>query len=714
MSPKHDTIFILDIGTRKVAGVVVKQHKQGLKVLAACVHEHPDRAMLGGQVHRVEAVAKVVSQVKAVLEAELGITLTEAAVAAAGRALLTESAEQKRYFPARTEITREDVLALELSAARAAQTALHSQGNKHQLHCVGFSTIRFRLDNEVLDDLVGHQGQEMSVEVLATFLPRQVVDSLMAVLRRANLAARSLTLEPIAAIEATIPNDLRRMNIALVDVGAGTSDIAITRNGSVFAYAMVTHAGDEITERLCEHYLLEFNEAEKVKRALETAGDARLGFTTILGQKMNVSAAEIRQNLQPDVKKLAKAIADTIIKLNGAVPRAVVMVGGGSATPGLGPSVAEALKLDPSRVGCRGPETIPELENPTPTLKGIEGITPLGIALLASRGKGLRFITAYVNKQPIQLLALSSKPTVFEALLSAGKEMKSLHPRPGQAITYTLAGRLMTVPGTLGTLAEIKLNSKPATLDTVVQAGDDIELTAAVNGRAARLKAVDVPRPGGPFWCTCNGHNLELEPVLRQQDQPVDPEAEIPDRAELNWGSQKTLGELMPELSAVAATSKQVRFFVNGEQKQVHREYGTVILANRQNVTIDYCPRPNDRIEWKQTDMVELRMRDLGIELPPSNQISVAVNGKTKMLDSGGKRITINGEGATPDALVPENAEIVIEKKESYSPTLSHILEGLDLTPPPNAGTIQLMVDGQKAAFTTPLKNGSRIEIFFG
>jgi cell division protein FtsA len=710
----QDVIFALDIGTRKVAGVVVKPHKQGLEVLAARVHEHPDRAMLDGQVHRVEAVAKVVSQVKSELESELGIPLTEVAVAAAGRALLTESAEQKRYFPSMTEIVHEDVLSLELSAARAAQTALHAHGNKNQLHCVGFSTVRFTLDNEVLDDLVGHHGQEMSVEVLATFLPRQVVDSLMAVLRRAGLAARSLTLEPIAAIEATIPSDLRRMNIALVDVGAGTSDIAITRNGSVFAYAMVTQAGDEITERLCEQYLLEFNEAERVKRALETAGESKIKLTSILNQQQAISAVEIRKTLQPNVKKLAKSIADTIVKLNGTVPRAVVMVGGGSSTPDLGPCVAEALKMDPTRVGCRGPETMSDLHNPTKALKGIEGVTPLGIALLALRGKGLRFITAQVNEHPIQLLALSSKPTVFEALLSAGKEIKSLHPRPGQALTYTLVGKLMTVPGTLGTFAEIKLNSKPATLDSLVQAGDAIELTAAVNGQDASLQAAEVPRPVGPYWCTGNGQNLELELVLQQLGQVLDPATEIIDRAELDWVSQKALGELVPELSSVAAAPKPVRFLVNGEQRQVQKDGGPVILANRKTVTAEYHPRPNDRIEWKQTNKVELCIRDLDLELPPPNQISVLVNGKTKTLDSGGGRITINGQGVQPDALVPDNAEIQIEKKESHPLMLSHVLEELNLTPPPNAGPIQLFVDGQKAAFTTPLKDGSRVEISFG
>jgi hypothetical protein len=54
-----------------------------------------------------------------------------------------------------------------------------------------------------------------------------------------------------------------------------------------------------------------------------------------------------------------------------------------------------------------------------------------------------------------------------------------------------------------------------------------------------------------------------------------------------------------------------------------------------------------------------------------------------------------------------------VETASQQLPILSQVLEGLNLTPPQNAGPIQLTVDGQKAAFTTPLKNGSRVEISF-
>src|SRR5690625_5489769 len=72
-------------------------------------------------------------------------------------------------------------------------------------------------------------GDKATVEVIATFLPQVVVESLLASLERADLTMEALTLEPIAAIHVLIPDSMRRLNIALVDIGAGTSDVAITK-----------------------------------------------------------------------------------------------------------------------------------------------------------------------------------------------------------------------------------------------------------------------------------------------------------------------------------------------------------------------------------------------------------------------------------------------------------------------------------------------------
>ncbi len=703
-------LLALDIGTRKVAGLVAVPQGRGLKVLAASIIQHPDRAMVDGQVHKVEAVAEVVAQVKRALEAATGLTLTQAAVAAAGRALLTESATANRRFPFLTEITREHIQELELTAARAAYVRVQPGQDRSALHCVGYSPVRMQLDQQRMDDLLGHQGRDVSLEVLATFLPRNVVDSLLAVLRRAGLQAETLTLEPIAAMEATIPGDLRRMNLALVDIGAGTSDIAVTRDGSVFAYAMVTEAGDEITEFLSDHYLLEFPEAEQLKRRLENAGNDVLEFKTLLGQTLKYTANEVRAALTPAVQKLASAIAERILTLNGGAPKAVIMVGGGSATPGLGSLLSQALGLDATRVGVRGPDTILDLEDTTGVLCGIEAVTPLGIALAASRGRGLTFFNVQVNGHPAQLLALHETSTVFDALVSSGHEVKRLYARPGQAMTYTLQGKLQVARGRAGVPAVLHINDQPATLESLLIEGDALTLVEASDGEDAVLMPESLAKPAGPVWCSLNGRNEELDLVLAMKGVPVPPNIPLPDRADLEWVSSRSVLDLCPELAEKeAALAFQVR--VNGEVKRLE-DKGLTLTANGRAIDLEYRPRPEDRIEWK-TRAHAVRVQDVVGTLAVSTRMTVWVNGQPKVLDYGGSRVCVNGQAVQLNDVLPENAEVSVERRDTEIPILSQALDGLALVPPKPGATLTLNVDGHPAAFTTPLRDGAKITVAF-
>ncbi|SDH72946.1 cell division FtsA domain-containing protein [Alteribacillus bidgolensis] len=90
---------------------------------------------------------------------------------------------------------------------------------------------------------------------------------------------------------------MRRLNIALVDIGAGTSDIAITDLGTVTAYGMVPVAGVEVTESLSDHFLLDFPDAEIVKKELTT--EKEINIIDILGMETTNSYEEV---LQPNAK----------------------------------------------------------------------------------------------------------------------------------------------------------------------------------------------------------------------------------------------------------------------------------------------------------------------------------------------------------------------------------------------------------------------------
>lgn len=92
------------------------------------------------------------------------------------------------------------------------------------------------------------------------------MDGLYKAVEFAGLHVANLTLEPIAAIQVAIPEKFRMLNMALVDVGAGTSDISITKEGTITAYGMIPVAGDSLTDILVQHCLVEFETAEQIKR----------------------------------------------------------------------------------------------------------------------------------------------------------------------------------------------------------------------------------------------------------------------------------------------------------------------------------------------------------------------------------------------------------------------------------------------------------------
>ena len=162
---------------------------------------------------------------------------------------------------------------------------------------MGYTVRQYQLDHYPLSTLRGHKGQELEAQVVATFLPSEVVESLYAVMNRAGLEVASLTLEPIAAMNAAIPAELRLLNLVLVDIGAGTSDIAVCREGSVVGYTMATVAGDEITEALMNAFLVDFHTAERLKTSLESREP--VVFTDILGLEQSATGAKRPPPVRP-------------------------------------------------------------------------------------------------------------------------------------------------------------------------------------------------------------------------------------------------------------------------------------------------------------------------------------------------------------------------------------------------------------------------------
>ncbi|MDF2987780.1 MAG: actin-like ATPase involved in cell division [Eubacterium sp.] len=671
----EDLIFALDIGTRTVVGIVGFYEKEYFKVIAAEIYEHKSRAMLDGQIHDISKVAEVVGEVKERLEKTLGVKLVKVAIAAAGRVLKTSQTKLEYEIEQGREITSDIVGSLEVDAVQNAQVKLDSElttDEKIPFYCVGYSVVNYFLNGYVISSLVGHKGKKIGVEVLATFLPHVVVDSLYTVMDKVGLQIAGLTLEPIAAISVTIPKDLRLLNLVLVDIGAGTSDIAITKDGSVVAYGMVPIAGDEITEKIAQECLVDFNTAEKIKISV-TAGVEAFKYTDILGKKHEISSSMALEMLQPNIELLAKSIAEKIMEFNQKAPNAVFLIGGGSQIPGLTDKIALELGIHSDRVAVRGRDVIQNIRCKIKKLSGPESITPFGIAMMAYNTKGQDFLSVTVNGEKIQLLN-SKKLTVADALILVGFDPDKLIGRTGKSLRFKLNGNPVFIKGEHGVAAGILVNNSPASLDTNITAGSSITVNPAKNGTNAVKRIGDYIKNPVGFTINLNNDVLKLMPQVTVNSENKGPEYEINDGDDILLNEVCTLSKLVVEFNL---DLKDNILLVNGESKD-----------------LDYTLQDNDQITYKQVSNEVPNQPNID----RNNLITTASNAETFTKDKGFV-ITVNGE----------NIKLNEDKQYIFVDVFNYI--NFDLTSP--KGNIVLKLNGRLANFTDSILSGDIIEIYW-
>jgi cell division protein FtsA len=522
---KDELIFALDIGTRSVVGVLGVMEDEVYTVLDYVQKFHSIRAMRDGQVEDIERVSRLCNEVKQELENRNGIELKEVSIAAAGRALKTIKASHAQELPDEDEgITLEQTRELEYSAIAKAQDEFYKEypdvsGSGFQ--CVGYSVLQYRIDGYPIRNLEGHKGRVAEADVIAAFLPFSVVKSLYAVTSNCGLEVRNLTLEPIAAISVIVPPDVRLLNVAIADVGAGTSDIAISKNGSIIAYDMVTIAGDELTESIMSAYLTDFDTAERIKKSLTNENDTPIDFVDILGFSYRFSKEEILEKIEPAIDSLADAISESILRCNEGAPMAVFMIGGGSQIPGLCGKVSERLEIPENRVALGGTQKYKNIDVGFDELKNPEFVTPVGIGTIAAEYKGCDFFSITVNGERIMLMH-SGTIRVIDALLLAGIKATSMIGRSSRGITYFVNGQKKHHRGTVYTPGQVMVNGELSSLESDVKQGDELTVIPAEDGKDPVIRLKDIEEIKESEGCAVkilvNGESAEEDYVIKNMD----------------------------------------------------------------------------------------------------------------------------------------------------------------------------------------------------
>ena len=701
-------LFALDIGTRSIVGLVGEKTGTGIRLLAAERREHMTRAMLDGQIHDVPEVANVIASVKDVLEKKFG-TFSDVAIAAAGRALSTMRAVAEMDVHTRGYLTLNEERTLELMSIQSAQKQLATSkvvNDPASYYCVGHSIVGYTLDSTPMKSLVGQRGHNASIEIIATFLPRQVIDSLQAAVKTVGLEIGTLTLEPIAAINVLIPATMRHLNLVLVDVGAGTSDVAITRDGSVVAYGMVPIAGDEITEELSAKHLLDFKVAEVVKRRLNKATKPIL-FTDVLGVKYKKNAKEMIDSITPVVTHLAQSIAKEILSLNNAAPQAILLVGGGSQTPLLPEILADIMGMPRERVAVRRPDSIEDISNIPVDFCTPDAVTPLGILKLAG-AQALNFLNVVLNGQPLRLFNLGSL-TVGDALLAAGIDARSLAGRPGLGLTLNINGERRFLPGSHGDPGQLTVNGKKVSFGESIAEGDVLLVDKGKNGATPKPRLKELVELPSSISVTIQNKKHQVGPLIVLGDKMISGDELLHDRDEVVWKPADTIDRVLRS-AQVEYASRRFTYTVNGLER-AHATWPGFLL-NGQPADGSFMVRPADNIEIVPppvpsiAEVINFKPEDVA-------PVDVIFNGVACSVPSRRFTLTLNGSPASLNDPAPDSAVIEFNLSDQSFPTLADVLLAAEFNPRdiPVNQSVSIALNGKVSEFTAKVKNGDKIDV---
>lgn len=684
-------VFGLDIGTRNVVGTVGYRTEDDKFIVAAqCVRQHETRAMLDGQIHDIGKVGRIIGQVKAELEAQLNEPLSDVCIAAAGRVLKTVTTHVEYEYAEESIVTGEDIHTLDLLGIEKAQDILkEANDTQYKFYCVGYSVVKYFLNDEVFISLEDHKATKIGEDIIVTFLPEDVVDGLYSAVGQAGLTVANMTLEPIAAINVAIPENYRMLNIALVDVGAGTSDISVTREGSIIAYGMIPYAGDELTELIVQHFLVDFKTAEAMKLASTT--EEEVTYEDIMSISHTIPSKEIWNLVEPTIDKITSEVATKIIELNGdKTVSACFVVGGGGKIHGFTQMLAKKLELPEERVALRGEEVLKEVVFEQEDIhKDPLLVTPIGICLNYYEQRN-NFIMMKFNGERLKLYD-NNRLTIVDAALQAGFPNDELFPKRGMPINFVVNGAARIARGEAGEPAIVTLNGRPANINTPLVPNCEVTIEPSTAGADAVYTIEQLEEY----------HESTLTVIINGKTVVCPKFVEV--NGQLEPGSYEIKeGDVIETRNYY--TVRQVAEFMDVEVDTDHE-----ILVNNRLADFDTLVYENFTIDWtvlsfgvapEPENRYNATISDTSSEVSAEDESQETKEEEAPKETEGSVTVMVNGESVT---MTGKQNYIFVDVFDWYSFDLS-------------AGkgrAIATLVNGKEAEFSQPLANGDNIELYW-
>ena len=346
---KSEIISCIDVGTTKICSIMAKPgHGGDLQVLG--VGLTPSRGLHKGLVVNInEAKSSIKTSVRRAEQAS-GIKMESVYVGVTGRHVSSLNKRGVVSISRSDRLVRSDDLKRVLQSARTFTVP----NDRKLLHVIPRG---YAIDGQTgVKDPVGMHGFRLDVETHVITAAVASVQNLVKCVRGANLEIEDLVLEPLASSEAVVRPDERDAGVVLADIGGGTTDIAIFKNGSIWHTAILPVAGYQITRDIAIGLGMPFDAAEQMKRKF---GSVMPLYDSAEEEEANLNTNGYGVSYQ-DLSNIVRARVEEIMKLIALelptdyerdVPAGLVLTGGCANLRGVASLGQEVLGL-PTRVGA--------------------------------------------------------------------------------------------------------------------------------------------------------------------------------------------------------------------------------------------------------------------------------------------------------------------------------------------------------------------------
>ncbi|MEP6801372.1 MAG: cell division protein FtsA [Acidobacteriota bacterium] len=401
MSKPENFLVSCDIGTTKICVLIGEQNANGsLDVIGK--GSSANRGTRKGNIVNVDATIEAIKRAAEEAEIMAGVQIARAWVGVSGSNVRSFNSRGVVAVAGKDrEITKEDVARV-IDAARGVQIP-----QDHEvIHVIPRD---FAVDGQDgVADPVGMVGARLEADVHVVTAPVAVTQNIVTCANKAGIEVVQLVLEQFAAAEAVLTPDEKELGIGLVDIGGGTTEVAIYHRGSIAHTAVIPIGGDHFTNDLAVVLRAPITDAERLKKKFGSAMTSAVGEDDMVEVPMVGGRAPklcprttLSEILQPRAEELLGLVREDLVRLGleKEIRSGIVLTGGGAELEGI-VEVAESIFEGPVRRGV--PTGVGGLVD---VVSRPEWATATGLLLYGHRnkagrrrGRGVGRVTASVSK----------------------------------------------------------------------------------------------------------------------------------------------------------------------------------------------------------------------------------------------------------------------------------------------------------------------------